>query len=290
LPSLAAVTDVFKGCANLLTLSDVNVASVTTIDSWFDDISHLETIDGLRLDSVSTTLNSLFNGHGALTMVKGVYAPKVSAWYRTFMNCKTLQSATNITVMEATSLSEMFKGSNALILAEIKGSEKVTNFSGMFNSCANLESVRVDVTSRAENISGMYTNCTLLKSVPMMVTSNVTNMSSTFLNCSSLTSMPTLDTSLVTNFYRTWRGCTGLSSFPVIDMSSVTIASETFIEMTLPAGVWDAILVHLEANIQAPTGLAILDGGSSVLSTAAGMAAKVNLNTAGEWTVLDGTP
>jgi hypothetical protein len=276
LGSTTAITQMFRGCSRLKTLSNVNLASVNTVASWLDDAVNLEMIDGLRLDGVTTNMNNYFNGHGTLKSVSNLYAPRVIAWYRSFMNCSTITSATNITVTDATSLADMFK--------------TCVSFAAMFNGCSNLETVDLVVSSRAENISALFSGCSKLKTLPPMNTSQVTNMASTFFDCGSLTSMPTLDTSRVTNFYRTWRDCTALSRFPVIDMSSATSAAETFVGVTLPIGVWDAILVHLDTNLGAPTGSSILHGGNSVLSMNSGLAAKISINAGGAWTVVDATP
>jgi hypothetical protein len=290
LGSTTAITHMFRGCSRLKTLSNVNLASVNTVASWLDDAVNLEMIDGLRLDGVTTNMNNYFNGHGTLKSVSNLYAPRVIAWYRSFMNCSTITSATNITVTDATSLADMFKTCVSLATVSLKGSSNATSFSAMFNGCSNLETVDLVVSSRAENISALFSGCSKLKTLPPMNTSQVTNMASTFFDCGSLTSMPTLDTSRVTNFYRTWRDCTALSRFPVIDMSSATSAAETFVGVTLPAGVWDAILVHLDANLGAPTGSSILHGGNSVLSMNSGVAAKISINAGGAWTVVDATP
>jgi hypothetical protein len=115
-------------------------------------------------------------------------------------------------------------------------------------------------------------------------------MASAFNDCTSLTTLFPMDTRKVENFYETWRNCCALEQFPFISMKATNTAERTFSGVTLPPGVWDAILMDADGHLPAPIGAnRRLDGGQSVLLSTMGQQAKLNLINAGQWSVSDAT-
>ena len=136
------------------------------------------------------------------------------------------------TVYAPSDASEMFKGFNNLVSADLRNMDVlgVTDMSSMFSGCISLTTLDITgwETTNVTDMSYTFSSCRSLTSLDIANwnTSKVTRMSNTFSYCTSLTSLDISgwDTSRVTNMSRTFAGCTSLST---LDLSGWNVSKVT---------------------------------------------------------------
>ena len=132
------------------------------------------------------------------------------------------------TIVNATSMVNMFNGCSSLKSVPLFNTINVTNMTNMFYNCPSLQSVPLFNTINVTNMQNMFFGCPSLQSVPLFNTSNVTLMSYMFYQCNSLQSVPLFNTVNVTNMQSMFSGCYSLQSVPLFNTVNVTNMQSMF--------------------------------------------------------------
>ena len=194
---VTSMRDMFRGCSNLITISQLNTSNVTNMDSMFSSCYNLITIPRLDTSNV-TDMDSMF------------------------YSCSNLKSIPQLDTSNVTTMGEMFRGCENLISIPPLDTSSVTNMSFMFYNCKKLKSISQLDTSNVTTMSNMFYGCSNLRTIPPLNLSNVSNVQDLFSFCTSLKSIPRLDTSKATNMRWMLNYCDSLTTVEGIDFSGLT--------------------------------------------------------------------
>lgn len=202
--NVTSMVQMFKGCNNITSISDLDTSNVTDMSEMFFDCVNLISISNLDTSKV-TDMTYMFGG------------------------CASLTSIPNLDTSNVAYMNSMFSGCTHLTSIPELDTRKITDMNYMFSGCASITSIPELDTSKVTSMSNMFKNCSQLTTIPELDTSNVGNMLQMFFGCSNLTSIPELDMSKVWNMSEMFAYCTSLpSTFPwPIDCSNMTSISTT---------------------------------------------------------------
>lgn len=182
-------------------------------------------------------------------------------------------------------------------------------FYGAWCGCYDLSYFPKLDLSKGEDFTYAWIGCSSLTSFLSVDLSSGVTFGETWRGCSGLTSFPTLDVSSGENFYYSWFGCSQLTSFPPLNLGRGIAFSSAWQDCTnltfFPPSMFDnclatdfasawvncslsqqsvnSILISIN-NAGQSNGILSIDGGTSASPGAAGLAAKVALESRG-WTV-----
>ena len=177
----------------------------------------------------------------------GLIIAAPSAWFQDYVNLRTAD-VSNMDILGATSLKDMFKGDAAL--ADIVGIDTwttnggndipaVSDYSGMFSGCASLGNETLARLS-SWNVSGattmaaMFEGCASITDLSPLTgwdISNVTDLSRMFAGCAGIVDQRPIagwDTTNVSTFAEMFRDCTKLKE---LDLSTWQMAGRDVTDM-----------------------------------------------------------
>ena len=158
------VTDMynmFDGCTNLTTISELDTSKVTNMESMFINCSNLTTIPLLNTSNVTDM-------------------------YNMFGNCSSLTTIPLLDTSNVTNMGWMFDSCSSLTTIPLLDTSNATNMNQMFGNCSSLTTIPQLDTSSVTDMTYMFDGCTKLTTIPLLNTSNVTNMYRMFDGCPNL--------------------------------------------------------------------------------------------------------
>ena len=202
----------YTRCVNINYLTKLDLSSVTTMESMFENCYKLTSVN-----------------------LSGLVAENATKMGRMFFNCSGLTSAdlSGLKTGNATDMSYLFRGCYNLKSVDLSGLEtgNVTNMSYMFEVCNLLTSLDISGldTGNVRNMSYMFSYCYSLTSINAseLETSNVTNMSNMFAGCFGLTSLDVsgFETGNVTDMSEMFSSCSKLTSLDVSELETGNVTS-----------------------------------------------------------------
>ena len=250
----------------IINISNLNVASASSLDYMFDACRSLTSLDLSSFDTSNVTnMSNMFNACSSLTSLdlSSFNTSKVTNMASMFRDCRSLTSLdlSSFDTSNVTNMHYMFLDCSSLRSLNLSGLNllNLETRDDMFKNCSSLEEIdlsnvklpsdcgsllrrlrartikfdNVD-TSEVTNMSMMFYECYNLTSLDLSSfnTSKVTNMNSMFGDCRSLTSLDlsSFDTSNVTNMASMFNYCSSLTSLDLssFDTSKVTNMASMF--------------------------------------------------------------
>ena len=213
-----------------------NTYAPTSLNSFFKNLSRLETITGLEYLNTEnvTDMSSMFHSCRKLTDldISNLNTANVTDMSSMFNSCRNLTelNLSNFNTANVTDMSSMFNSCRNLTSLDLSkfNTTNVTDMSSMFNSCRNLTSLDLSKfnTTNVTNMSHMFSECTVLASLDFSKfnTENVTEMISMFYSCGNLTSLDlsNFNTAKVMNMSYMFNKCSDLQTIYVSDNFVVT--------------------------------------------------------------------
>lgn len=190
-----------------------------------------------RIDATNSCAYLFFNylGTGLLDISK-LNTSQATSMSNMFNGCNALTTIglSNINTSNVTEMQFMFQSCNALTTIDLSNfnTSNVTNMSNMFYGCKALKTLDLSNfdTSKVTNMSNMFHTNWKLEALNLsnFNTSKVTNMSSMFESCQRLINLDlsNFNTSLVSNFNKTFTECYKLTTIiGDLDLIKTTTAS-----------------------------------------------------------------
>lgn len=197
------MSDMFRSCQNLITISNFDTSNVTNMYLMFKDCTNLTTVSNLDTSNVKD-MNGMFN------------------------NCTNLTTVPNFNTSNVIYMNGMFYDCDNLINIPNFNTSKVDDMSDMFLQCSNLINIPNFDTSNVTDMSRMFYYCKKLNNIPNFNTINVTDMSSMFSACQNLVNAPFLNTSNVEDMGWMYQQCRNLINIPVFNTSKVVDMDNMF--------------------------------------------------------------
>lgn len=226
MPSMAANTLLFRFSdtsydpSSLTTLTDAtwtqvssepnvwlwDASNVQTTDwssaffgQWASDTNQVELIDAgvltrpLILGQDSDPWHGIFAGNSYLVSVCSLNIPNATNCSRLFNRCQRLADAVVIRCPSATTITDMFGGSNsssnnAMTSATITTSSSLVTANQVFRGCQALQSFSISNTESVQNFSSMCRGCTSLQTVPLLSTGAAEIVAYMFYRCTAVES------------------------------------------------------------------------------------------------------
>ena len=213
-----------------------NTYAPTSLNSFFKNLSGLETITGLEyLNTANVTdMSSMFNKCEKLTglNLSNLNTANVTDMSSMFNSCRNLTelNLSNFNTANVKNMRSMFDGCGNLTGLNLSNfnTENVTDMSHMFSKCAVLASLDLSKfnTTNVTSMSHLFSGCTKLASLDFSKfnTENVKEMISMFYSCGNLTllDLSNFNTTKVMNMSYMFNKCSDLQTIYVSDNFVVT--------------------------------------------------------------------
>ena len=204
------------------------------MNSWFSDMSNLQSITGMEYLNTSevTSMGFMLNHCSKLESIDLSHfnTSKVTDMRAMFQLCSAMTSLdlSSFDTSNVTDFSGMFINCNGLTSLDLSNfdTSKATRMDDMFANCSKLESLDISSfnTANVTYMRTMFRSCNKLQNLDVgsFNTSKVTDMEGMFSSCSSLTSLElsNFDTSNVTKMGFMFSSCHGLTSLDISDFDT----------------------------------------------------------------------
>lgn len=204
-------TFMFYDSPRLQYIYPFDISQATDIGSMYYNCRSLKVIPSMStLNVFAFGFQTVFyNCHSLLEIPIGFDTSNGTSFFKTFYNCKSLESIHPLNTANGTNFQEMFFGCELLEKIPSLNTANGTNVSGLFYGCQSLREIPAGVnTSNATLVHSLFNNCQRLKEVPALDFSKATNMNSQWTNNTLLQKMGAINYSAATtfngfgNFYR----------------------------------------------------------------------------------------